>query len=362
LLDGWTTIGRAWSDGQNAFYVTVSPNAQFVAYETDATFGSDVDPHPHERNLYELDRSTGINHLIATWLTSAVEVRDDGAVVVSYRDTAVSPLQSGLYTLDGGVTPIPTPTWPTGCKIGFETGGPGYELQCDGTDTQPVGLYRFDSGDTTATPVATADGLPTSQRTFFSVSANHRYLEVGSVNYPFGGINAPHFVYDVVAGTMLPNHYTVAGNLSLLQQGTTSDRSDLPVGDDGRLLVGSQSYNSGNFAGSRLYWYDPHDGTRVRRTEFDNVILGQRVGVNTFFYSNVWAEVGHPAGSGYATQGIIDLSAATTRWQLPASPYYVPAGVGPDGDVIVTGPPGTNSGDAEAGVDILVRSGPLPSA
>jgi hypothetical protein len=359
-LDGWTTIGRAWSDGQNAPLVQVSPNAQFVTYETDATLGSDVDPHPHERNLYELDRSTGINHLIATWLTSALQVRDDGAVLVSYRDTAVSPLQSGVYTLDAGVAPIATPTWPTGCKIGFETGGPGYELRCDGTDTQPVGLYRFDSGDATATPVVTADGLPTSQRTFFSVSANHRYLEVGSVNHPFAGIEAPHVVYDEVAGTMLPNQFIEAGNLSLLIQGTTSDRADLPVGDDGRLLVGSQTYNGGNFEGSRLYWFDPHDGTRVRRSEFNNVILGPRVGVNTFFYSDVWAKIGRAATADIGTPGIIDLSSATTRWQLPASPNDFPAGVGPDGDVIATGPPTTNPGDASAGVDIVVRNGPLP--
>ena len=128
------------------------------------------------------------------------EVRDDGAVVVSYTEST-KPLQPAS-TIGGGLVPLTLPTSPTGFDLTFETGGPGFLLHCDGTDTQALGLYRFDRGGAAATPVAVVAGLPPGSDT---CSASHRtgeYFEVGdddSVTPQALGLRRPD-AHDVPVG------------------------------------------------------------------------------------------------------------------------------------------------------------------
>jgi hypothetical protein len=359
-LDGWTKIARAWSDGSGGFFVHVSPNTQFVVYETDATLGSDVDPYPTQRNLYELDRSTGLNHLIAPAFASAVDVRDDGAVLVEYRDSPSTALHPGIFTIDGGLVAFVAPTWPTGCAMGFENGGPGLELGCDGTDTQATGLYRFDVGDTNATPVATVDGLPPEERHFFGISPNRRYLEVGAINVNYVGDDR-HYVYDTVAGTVAPSQFWAACDLIRLANGTCWTRTQLPVADDGRLLIWSQTASGGTFLGDRLWWFDPSSGHRDEITEFDNVLPGTFFGGSTLFSGGDDSlKVNHPFNANLGTNILADLASPSRRWQVPTPPGAAILAVSPGGDVVGVANSTTEPGESPAGADIVLREGPLP--
>ena len=203
VLDGFTKIGRAWSPGVGAATAVLSsPNARFVVYETDDTFPGDVDPYPNQQNLYELDRTTGINHMISPWLATGVDVHDDGAVLVSYRDSAVAPLHPGVYTTDTGLVALTPPMDVAGCSLRFGTSTSGFEMGCNGTDDRALGLYRFDVGDTAATPVVTVENLPADRRNFVSVSPNHRYVEYSDVLH--------YWVYDEQSAATLPYSFGVA--------------------------------------------------------------------------------------------------------------------------------------------------------
>ncbi len=251
LLDGWTTIGRTASSAVDRDYpvspgagygipdVRVSPNGRYVAWQTDETFAPDVDPHPTEPNLYELDRDTGAHHLIATWNATVTDVRDDGAVLISYRATPVDVLHAGVYTVDAGIVALSVPMDPTGCRLRFERGGSGIELRCDGTDDRVLGLYRFDVGDAAATPVAVVPNLPSDRRSFISISANHQYVEYGD-DYTF------HFwVYSEEAAATLPYALADIATSPLHPINTSfqfrtrqqSSQGGIPVTDDGRLAM-----------------------------------------------------------------------------------------------------------------------------
>jgi hypothetical protein len=345
--------------------VKVSPNAQYITYETDATLGSDVDPLPDERNLYELDRSTGVNHLISPGGASALDVRDDGAVLVSY-DAGFSSL--GIYTIDGGVVPFTRPTSPplgTGYvysgHLSFETGGPGVDMLSDGSDTQPGGLYRFDAGDVTATPVATVppgtvvpDPYPTIVPEVLGVSQNHRYIELRNS----GGV---HYVDDTVTATLLPNALKEDAGLLTLT-GTVWNRANQPVTDDGLLLVSSMSSVGGVFTGGHMGWFNPADGTRTSISGLTNVgtvqgwpYQGSTVFGGADFSSSVGTQFKFLLKPGASV--LVEL-APLHKWGLPAGSGV--ADVGPNGDVVLVGPTTTEPGDTEAGADILVREGPLP--
>jgi hypothetical protein len=373
-LDGFTTVARVWVGTQpysgqgpdeNGPFVKISPNAQYITYETDATLGSDVDPLPDARNLYELDRSTGVNHLISPGGASALDVRDDGAVLVSY-DAGFSSL--GIYTIDGGVVPFARPTSPPLGSVyvqsglfHFETGGTGIDMLTDGSDTQPGGLYRFDAGDVTATPVATVppgtvvpDPYPTIRPTVMSVSPNHRYIELRNS----GGV---HYVDDTVTATLLPNSLQEDAGLLTLT-GTVWNRANQPVTDDGLLLVFSQSSLGGVYTGGHMAWFNPADGTRTVIAGLNDVgtdqgwpYQGSTVYGGADFSSSVGTQFKFLLKPGIPV--LVEL-APFHKWGLPAGSGVL--GVGPNGDVVLVGPTTTEPGDTSAGADILVREGPLP--
>ena len=359
-LDGWVRVATAFSStpSEGLAPIHVSANGQFIVYETDDVLPGDTDLHPNQRNLYLLDRDTGIHHLIRDWLAEADDVGDDGTVVVRYREGAVTPLVSGVYTIAGGLVPLTLPSSPVGCDVRVDDGGTGFELHCDGTDTQATGLYTFDVGDAVATPVVVAEGLPANRRIFVDTSPNHRYLEVGSNEGP--GV----WVYDDQTDTLFPN--TIVSQLQAPYNVTEFFLNPYSgVFDDGRLLLDITVWGFFNLDANLMAWYDPRTGGIETFVGYGHASPGSAVqGTDFFVYSDWTREIGrHFWREGRAGQLDIDVilgtfSSPTARWLIPdnSALYRVTAG----GDVIVASAQPLDPNDTSPGVGIYVREGPLP--
>ena len=359
-LDGWVRVATVFSTSPVEGYATmrVSPNGQFIVYETDDVLPGDTDAHPNQRNLYLLDRSTGIHHLIRDWLATASDVGDDGRVVVSYREGAVTPLLTGTYTIADGIVPLTLPSSPVDCTPRLEDGGTGFELGCNGTDTQATGLYRFDAGDAVATPVAVAEGLPVDKRIFVGTSPNRRYLEIGSSEGP------GRWVYDDQTDTLFP--HTIIPTLQVPYFLTEYFiNPSVGVFDDGRFLLDITRWGS-DLEAKQMAWYDPRTGDIEKIVGYGNASTGSAVhGTDFFVYADWTREIGrHFWGEGRAGQLDIDtilgtFSSPTARWLIPdnAALQSVTAG----GDVIVSSALPLDPNNTSSGVGIFVREGPLPA-
>jgi hypothetical protein len=380
LLDGWVKIGRAPfsaivgdtpvgpTSSQGIPDVRVSPNGRYVVWETDETFAPDVDSDPSQSNLYELDRDTGVHHLIASSLATGLDVRDDGAVLVSYRSSPVDVLHRGVYTVDTGIVALSVPMDPTGCRMRFERGGTGFELRCNATATRALGLYRFDIGDVAATPVAVVPNLPSDRWTFVSVSANHQYVEYSDENSDLGH----YWVYDEQSAATLPYRFVTLAT-SVSQPTNTAyqfrnheqyTEAGIPVGDDGRLAI-TRGIITTVVTSEREMWFDPHDGSRTPWVGFPTAMAaaGSYPGTNYFLYMDDSGLIGHNFILDHVEppEPLIlgDLNSPTIRWQLP---YYFPSvvNVDPDGDVFATSAATTAPGETYPEVDVMMRVGPLP--
>jgi hypothetical protein len=277
--------------------------------------------------------------------------------LVRYRLFVGDPIRMGLYTADGGIQQLTLPTWPVGCDIGFEPVVSGFQMRCDGTDTQALGLYHFDEGDTSGTPVAVADTLVPEPHQFLSVSNNQRYLEVGGSD-----TTSQDEVYDVVTHTLLPHQFTEAINIPLNTIELT--RVSAPVSDDGHLLIEVRSY-SAVLQSYRLESFDPNTGMRSPVQGYPNL---QAIWFDShsslFGYLDETAELGQPSPllvnrQVNAPPILGDMANPSHRWALPDVDLEI-LGVSPNGDIVVESSAPLDPSDTSPGPAVYVHEGPLP--
>jgi hypothetical protein len=381
-LGGFTKIARtngsACTGTAFCAAVVASPNTRYVAYLTDETIPPDVDPLPGDRNLYLLDRTTGDHHLVspgfgedAPYPYTTFSVSDDGAVLVMSPTTDPSVYTYALYTIGTGLVPLVVPTDVTGCRRPqFEAGGHGLQMLCNGSDTQPLGLFRFDAGDVTATPVAVVSGLAADRRQAVTISPNHRYFLVGDPTYQCNFLLETclpnnEWVYDAQTATLLPFPYsnTDLGSLQFLFVNVRTTYGEGPdyLGNDGRIRFHNEGF-SATLDAEQEMWFDPNTGRFTQMDGFPPLYtLTDVPGSNYFLYDDFTREIGHNYRLERRTPSVLtilgDFASPSTRFTLP---YDNVVKVSSAGDVLILSNATTQPGDLEPGVDILVRNGPLP--
>jgi hypothetical protein len=372
-LDGWVKIAR--SNGAGA---SMSPSTRYLAYLTDQTFPPDVDPLPNDQNLYLLDRFTGTHYLVSPGLGpdapapyTTWTVNDDGEVLMRTPDVDPSFSDYSLFTIGGGVVPLSIPANVAKCVPQFETSGTGFKTLCNGTG--PEGLYHFEAGDVTATPVAVLPDPPPDGRLVVNISPNHRYFLLKDPPTDCNIIlnNCPpdnRWVYDSQTNTTAPFPYsdTPLGSLQFLSVNVRSTGTEGPdyLGDDGRIRYHNEGFGLPDLEAEQELWFNPNTGRSTALDGFPPMwTFGDAQGTKYFIYDDYTREIGH----NYRLEGrspsvltvLGDYTSPHSRW-VPT----LNIGIGtptPNGDIVGFGHDiTTQPGDVHPGEDIYVRSGPLP--
>ena len=353
-LDGWVRVATPLSAASGLIQVNVSPNGRYIVYETTEVRPGDTDAHPNQSNLYLLDRSTGDYHLIRDWLADTWDVTDDGRVLVTYQENTFTESHYAIYTIPGGLgTPFDRP--PGSCDIRLEEGGTGLELLCRGNGTEPAGIYRFDPGDTDATPVQVTVGLSDDMKVRGN-SPNRRYLLIGSNQ------TDATWVYDDQTDTLLP--FTIDQPLTL-PINVTQHHLGGAVFDDGRRLITSLVWGT-NLDAVHTGWYDPRTGTIEYMSNYGAASIGDAIaGTDYLVLTDYTREIGRHyefderATNDKDTDTILGtFSSPTTRWLLPYQSGVL--AVTADDDIIVQSTQPLDPNDTSPGIGIYVREGPLP--
>jgi hypothetical protein len=373
LLDGWSMVAQVGADVPGNYVgddVLVSPNARYVAYMPQHPRPGDAEPPSGDLILYLWDRETDVHHLVTTGQLIPHDVTDDGRLLFQH----VTPYSWNVYTIEGGIDPIAKPAQPHNCLMGFEPNGPGFELQCsdeparDTTPSTTMGLYRFDDGDTAATPIAVPPNPTDDDLALWSVSPDRRYLEVvnplgpSPTGFPLLRSDI-HAVYDTQTSSYLPFSFRESNYYLDVQNTTRTVRSHWPgdsnpVTNDGRLLLDSDVFST-VLLKSYAKWFDPHDGSFTSIDGFPQMHVTKFFdGTNLFNYDDWAPEMyknhileGRPNPTTIPVLG--DVTDPTKRWTVPSGGHV--EAIAPDGDLIAV-----TAADPDGWVTLMVREGALP--